>query len=74
MGWNRGKPNREVYDGPRCTPVDLKIVIVGSVVKGLSPSRVWKGHNGCSGEVVMDGSNERKRGDVVHRQYHLLSD
>jgi hypothetical protein len=74
VGWNHGKPNGEVWDGPRCTPVDLKRGVVGSVVKGLSPSRVCKGYNGCSGEVVIDGSNERKRGDVVHRKYRLLSD
>lgn len=72
MGWNCGKPKGEVWDGPRCTPVDLKMAVVGSVVKGLY--RVWKGYNGCSGEVVMVGGNERKRGDVVHREYHLLSD
>lgn len=75
MGWNRGKPNEEVWDGPRCTPVDLKRGVVGSEVKGLSPSREWKGYNGCSWEeLVKDGGNERKRGDVVHREYHLLSD
>lgn len=67
MGWNCGKPNRELWDGPRCTLVDLKMVIVGSVVKGLSPSRVSKGYNGYSGEVVMDGSNERKRGCGTQR-------
>lgn len=63
MGWNCGKPNREVWAGPRCTPVDLKMIVVGSVVKGLSPSSMCKGYNGCSGDVVMDGSNEcKKRG------------
>jgi hypothetical protein len=72
VGWNR-KPIGEVWDGPRCTHVDLKRGNVGSVVKGLSPFRLWKGYNGCSGEEVMDGSNERKRGDVVSREYHLLS-
>jgi len=73
VGWNRGKPNGEVWDGTRCTPVDLKRDAVGSVVKGLSPSRVWKGYNGCSGEVVMDGSNGRKTG-MWYTEYYLLSD